>query len=87
MQAPSTVKKVGDRSKGRSCGYIERDADIRHVPESHDLDDVLNLLVLHDLRVRGLAHVERLASQREDTEVVAPHHTQTRDGQGLGRVT
>ncbi len=52
-----------------------------------NLDDVLDLLVLHDMLVGGSAYVERLSTQGKDAEVVAAYDNQTGDGQSLGRVT
>mmetsp|Transcript_36679 Transcript_36679/g.57266 ORF Transcript_36679/g.57266 Transcript_36679/m.57266 type:complete len:285 (+) Transcript_36679:1658-2512(+) len=59
---------------------------LRAVGEPQDLDDVLDLLVVHDLLVRGLAHVQRLALEGEDAVEVAAHDGQAGDGQRLGRV-
>jgi len=56
------------------------------VPQPQDLADVLDLLVLHDLGVGGLAHVERLALEREHAVVVAPHDGEPRHGERFGAV-
>jgi len=73
------------------------------VLQAQDLDERVDLDVLHDLHRRapctwggggarshllvvGVAHVEHLAAQREDTKVVAADDAQAGDGQRLGRV-
>ena len=40
--------------------------------KTHKLLDILNLLVLHNLIVLHLMHVEKLTTQREDAKVVMP---------------
>lgn len=57
------------------------------VLQAKDLLDVLDLLVLHNLVMLRLAHVQQLAAQREDAVVVAPNDTQSGDGKRLGGVT
>lgn len=42
----------------------------REAKGNHDLHDVLDLGVLHDLLVAGLAHVQQLAAKWEDTVIV-----------------
>ena len=55
--------------------------------EAHDLLDVLDLLVLHDLVVLRLAHVEKLAAQREDPKVVTADDTEPGHGKRLGGIS
>ena len=57
------------------------------VLETHNFLDILDLLVLHDLVVLRLAHVQELATQREDTKIVAPNYAETSHRECLGRVT
>jgi hypothetical protein len=57
------------------------------VLKTHDFFDVLDLLVLHDLVVLRLAHVQELAAQREDTKVVASNNAETGHRKRLGGVT
>ena len=54
--------------------------------QPEDLLELGDLLVRHDRRVVGVAHVEQLAAQREDAVVVAADDRQAGDGEGLGRV-
>ena len=51
-----------------------------------DLLELRYLLVVHDRRVRRVAHVEELATQREDAIVVASDDCEPRDRKRLGRV-
>jgi hypothetical protein len=55
--------------------------------KTHNLLDILNLLVLHNLIVLRLAYVEKLAAQREDAKVVTPDNTKSSHGKRLGRVS
>lgn len=55
--------------------------------KTHDLLDILNLLILHNLVVLRLLHVEKLAAQREDAKVVTPDNTKSSHGERLGRVS
>jgi hypothetical protein len=57
------------------------------VLKTHNLLDILNLLVLHNLIVLRLAHVEKLTAQREDAKVVTPDNTKSSHGKRLGRVS
>ena len=57
------------------------------VLKTHNLLDILDLLVLHNLIVFRLAHVEELATQREDAKVVTPDNTKSGHGERLGRVS
>jgi hypothetical protein len=57
------------------------------VLKTHNLLDILDLLVLHNLIVLRLAHVEKLAAQREDAKVVTPDDTESSHGERLGRVS
>jgi hypothetical protein len=69
---------------------ISQAAEVRIVLvmlKTHDLLDILDLLVLHDLIVLRLAHVEKLAAQREDAKVVAPDDTKPGHCERLGRVS
>ena len=52
--------------------------------KAHNLFDILNLLVFHDLVVLRLANVEQLAAEREHAEVIAADDTQTRHRQRFG---
>jgi hypothetical protein len=49
--------------------------------ETHNLLDVLDLLVLHDLVVSRFTNIEQLSTEREHSEVVTPNHAQTSDGE------
>jgi hypothetical protein len=55
--------------------------------QSHNLLDVLDLGVVDKLRSRSLSDVEKLSSQREDTEVISTDDVQTGNGESLGRVS
>jgi hypothetical protein len=55
--------------------------------QTHDFLDILYLLVLHDLVMLRLAHVQELAAQREDTEVVTSNYAETSYRERLGGVT
>ena len=55
------------------------------VLKTHNLLDILNLLVLHNLVVLSLAYVEKLAAQREDAKVVAPDNTKSSHGEVLAK--
>ena len=57
------------------------------VLKTHNFLDILDLLVLHDLVVLCLAHVQELATQREDTKIVAPNYAETSHRERLGGVT
>ncbi len=57
------------------------------VLETENLLDGLDLGILHDLIVCGLADVEKLTSKRKDTKVVTPDFSDTGDGERLGGVT
>ena len=46
-----------------------------------------DLLVLHDLVVLRLTHIEKLATQREDTKSIAPNITEPGHGECLGGVS
>ena len=48
--------------------------------DAEDLDEILDLGVLHDLLAWRLANVQELTAQREDAIVVPPHHFNTREG-------
>jgi len=55
--------------------------------KTHNLLDILNFLVLHNLIVLCLSHVEKLTAQRKDTKVVTPDNTKSSHGKRLGRVS
>jgi len=55
--------------------------------EAHDVDDVLDLIVGHNLLVVGLADVEGLTLEGEDTVEVAADNGEPGHGKGLGRVS
>lgn len=57
------------------------------VLKAHDFLDVLNLLVLHDLVVLGLANVEQFAAQREHTEIISSNDAQSCDCERLGGIS
>lgn len=52
--------------------------------KAHDLLDVLNLLVFHDLVVLRLPNVEQLAAERKHAKIIAADNTQTRHRQRFG---
>lgn len=63
-------------------------ASMRQVTNNHgDATTNLYLLVLEDLRVRGLSYVEQLTLEGEHSVPVPPNDTQTGHGQRLGRVS
>lgn len=55
--------------------------------ETHNLLNILNLFVLHDLVVFRFSNIEKFAAQREHTEIVSANNTKASDGQGFGRVS
>lgn len=55
--------------------------------QTEDLLDSLDFIVLHDLIVFRLAHVEQFSTQREYTPVIASDYTETSDSKGLGGVS
>ena len=55
--------------------------------QPQDLLDVLNLLILHDLVMPRLAHVEDFTAQRKDAKVVAADHVQASDSERLGGIS
>ena len=55
--------------------------------EAHNLLDILNLLVLHDLVVFRFSNIEKFAAQWEYTEIVSANNTKASDGQGFGRIS
>ncbi|SRR5216684_5923934 len=57
------------------------------VLKTHNLLDILDLFILHNLIVLRLAYVEKLAAQREDAKVVTPDHTKSSHGERLGGIT
>ena len=65
------------------------------VQVTHDIEQVLlhninmkqNVHTWSDLVMRGLPNVEQFPSQWEHSVLVPPDHTQSRDGQRLGRVS
>ena len=57
------------------------------VLKTHNLLDILDLFVLHNLIVLRLTHVEKLAAQREDTKIVTPDNTKSSHGERLGGVS
>mmetsp|Transcript_45800 Transcript_45800/g.76350 ORF Transcript_45800/g.76350 Transcript_45800/m.76350 type:complete len:294 (-) Transcript_45800:1235-2116(-) len=57
------------------------------VLQAEDLLDGVDLDVVHDLFVRGVAYVEQLPAQGEHAVAVTPHHRQAADGQRLGGVS
>jgi hypothetical protein len=57
------------------------------VLKTHDFLDILDLLILHDLIVLRLTHVEKFPAQREDAKVVTADDTKSSHSEGLGRVS
>jgi hypothetical protein len=57
------------------------------VLKAHNLLDILDLFVLHDLVVLRLAHIEQLAAQREDAKIITPDNTESGHGERLGGVS
>ena len=57
------------------------------VLKTHDLLDILDLLILHNLIVLRLAYIEKLAAEREDAKVVAPDNTKPCHGERLGGIS
>lgn len=57
------------------------------VLQTHDLFDRLNLLILHNLIMLRLAHIQQLSSQREDTEIVSPDDGESTNGKGFGGIS
>ena len=49
--------------------------DVLVVLKAHNLLDVLDLLILHDLVVLCLTHIEKLATQWEDAKVIMSNNT------------
>ena len=49
--------------------------DVLVVLKAHNLLDVLDLLILHDLVVLCLTHIEKLATQWEDAKVIMSDNT------------
>jgi hypothetical protein len=69
---------------------VSQAADIRVVfvmLQSHDLLDVLNFLVLHDLVMSSLSNVEELSSKGENTVTVASNNSKTGHCQCFGGVS
>ena len=52
-----------------------RQGDVLVMLKAHNLLDVLDLLILHDLIVLCLAHIEKLDTQREDAKVIMSGNT------------
>ena len=55
--------------------------------QSHNLLDVLNLFVLHDLIMARLAYIKQFTAQWKHTKVVSTNHTQSSHRERLGRVS
>ena len=51
--------------------------------DTEDLDEILNLRVLHDLLVGGFSHIQEFAAQREHSIVVPPDHFNASQGEGF----
>ena len=69
---------------------ISQTSDIRVflvMLQSHDLLDVLDLFVLHNLIVLCFADVEQFSAKREHAKIVTSHDTKSSDSQGFGRVS
>lgn len=54
--------------------------------QPHNLLNILNLLILHDLVVLRLSYIQDLAPQWEDAEIVAPDDAESGDGERFGGV-
>jgi hypothetical protein len=54
---------------------VVRWGDVLVVLKAHNLLDVLDLLILHDLVVLCLTHIEKLATQWEDAKVIMSDNT------------
>ena len=57
------------------------------VLQTHDLFDVLNFFVLHNLIVFGLADVKQFTTEWEDTEVISTDHSKSSNSEVFGGVT
>ena len=55
--------------------------------QPHDLLNILNLLVLHNLIMFRLADIEQFSTQGEDPKVVSSDDPQTSHGKRFGRVS
>lgn len=47
--------------------------------QSHNLLDVLDLLILHDLIVTRLANIEKFAAERKHTKIISTNDAQPSD--------
>jgi len=54
------------------------------VLETHNLLDVLEFLVLHDLIVLCIANIEQFTPKREDTKVISTDNSETSDCERFG---
>ena len=52
--------------------------------DAENLDEILDLRVLHDLLVRSLSDIQEFAAQREHSIVVPAYHFNTSQGEGFG---
>ena len=55
--------------------------------QAHNLLDVLDFFVLHDLVMSSLANVEQFAAKGEDAKIVTTNNTKTSNSESLGRVS
>jgi hypothetical protein len=55
--------------------------------QAHDLLDILNFFVLHDLIVPSLANVQKLSAKWEHAKVITADDTKTSYGERFRRVT
>mmetsp|Transcript_34625 Transcript_34625/g.112675 ORF Transcript_34625/g.112675 Transcript_34625/m.112675 type:complete len:221 (-) Transcript_34625:1470-2132(-) len=72
-----------DRAVAKPANRVVFPLDV----QAHDLEKVRNLRVTRDLLVVGVAHVQDLASQREDAITVATDDTEACNCQRLRRVS
>jgi len=52
--------------------------------KTHNLLDILDFLILHDLVVLRLAYIEKFTPKREDTKVISADNSETSDCERLG---
>jgi len=52
--------------------------------ETHNLLNILDLFVLHDLVMFRFSDIEKFTAQGEYAEIVSANNTKASDGQGFG---
>jgi hypothetical protein len=55
--------------------------------QPHNLLDILDLLVLHDLVMLRFAYIEHLSAKREHAEIITANNTKSGDSKRLGGVS